>query len=138
LARHRKGLEAVDPVTGKLLLPPKLLHATCDPHHIAMILAEAVGGSDEKNRTLPTEGEEKDAQYRGKKALECFDHFTVYELETTQAVSEIKSTHDDTIRYDTIRYDTIRYDTIRYYIMLYDTTLCYTILHYTLGLRGSC
>jgi GPH family glycoside/pentoside/hexuronide:cation symporter len=69
LARHRNGQEAVDPCTGRILLPPKQVQAACDPHKVAK----------EAGATVEADSQE-DSEERGKKAMEALDHFTQWEL----------------------------------------------------------
>lgn len=71
LARHRKGLAAVDPVTGKVLLPPAQLQAAVDPHAVLKGKSGSVGVGG---------GDGEQARMRGQRACEAFDHFALYEL----------------------------------------------------------
>jgi GPH family glycoside/pentoside/hexuronide:cation symporter len=93
LARHRKGMDAVDPCTGCVLLPPKQVQALCDPYKIAASEAAAAagaagGGGANLGGVAIEMGSAEDGEHRGKKAMEAFDHFTQWELQKVVASGE--------------------------------------------------
>ena len=72
LARHAKGLEARDPITGNVLPVPSTVHTSCDPR-VAAGDAEGIVQS-------MSAGWRAQSQKRGKAAMRSLDHFTQWEL----------------------------------------------------------